>query len=32
MSPDEKAAMRKAFRQKSLANMTQLEKVAGSGS
>jgi hypothetical protein len=32
MSPDEKAAMRKAIRQKRLANMTELEKVAGSRS
>lgn len=29
MSPDEKAATRKAIRQKRLANMTQLEMVAG---
>jgi len=32
MSPDARAAMRKAVRQKRLSDMTELEKVAGSGS
>jgi predicted Fe-S protein YdhL (DUF1289 family) len=32
MSPQEKAAMRKSVREKRLSEMTELEKVAGSGS